>query len=264
MMKMLLADCTANVSVNNEEAQEYKIILLRAGLNPNDFDPQTEICAAHRRLLVADFSFHLQSNYCRHLDHSKLTYGSTRKDCVYKQITYSQSLSSHQFHGLTIPMGMPLCKTCYKKVTTILDSEPMDSQESEGHTNAGPDSEESKFSNSQESASGNSGDSESLGLFKPKPEPNPERIKARNRIKLLNSLLDDCDLTDFPGAKHFVKVHFDECSDPKRQRQVLQGIARGFVAVLKTASELEDDWVPMWKDVNASSLVEKILGKRSV
>ena len=250
------------VRVNNEESEEYKIILLRAGLNPNDFDPKTEICAAHRRLLTVDFSFHLRSNYCRHLDHPKLTYGSTRVDCVYKQITYSESLYSHQYHqGLSIPMGMPICKTCYKKVTDILDSEPMDSQESEGQAIAGPDSEGSKFSNSQGSSTESSGDSESLGLFKSKPEPNPERIKARNRIKLLNSLLDDCELTDFPGAKRFVKVHFDECSDPKRQRQVLQGIARGFVAVLKTASELEEDWVPMWKDVNASSLVEKILGK---
>ena len=68
-----------------------------------------------------------------------------------------------------------------------------------------------------------------------------------------------CGLEEFPG-QHFVDINFAYCADASRKTKVLKGVARGIVATLKTASELEEDWVDIWDELKKSNLVEDLLG----
>ena len=80
------------------------------------------------------------------------------------------------------------------------------------------------------------------------------------KIDSLNQYLELNGVEKFPGPKHFKRLRYQDCSDRGRQRMVLKGLARAMVAILKTASESDDDLSVMWNDLQTSGLVEKELG----
>jgi hypothetical protein len=71
--------------------------------------------------------------------------------------------------------------------------------------------------------------------------------------------METCEIETFPGNQHFKNLRFEDCKAPGRKRKVLAGIARAVKAVLQTASESEEDWIAMWKELKVSELVENEL-----
>ena len=68
-IKTLLTDYDLIINLGDKDYEEHKVVLLRAGLNPDVFDRQLEICIAHRDILGKSFNRYIWTENCRHRGH---------------------------------------------------------------------------------------------------------------------------------------------------------------------------------------------------
>ena len=71
--KMLLVDCDLIINLNGKDYEEHKVLLLRAGIQPENFDQQLEICIKHRDILGKSFNGYMWVENCRHRGHGDNT-----------------------------------------------------------------------------------------------------------------------------------------------------------------------------------------------
>ena len=303
MSQMPLTDCRLILNLDNVEHKEHKVLLLRAGISPDNFDRQLKICINHRDILGRKFNRYLKWDNCRYRGHVD---DKTKKlsEKTSRQITYPEALAALKCQDLQLPLGMPICNSCYKSVTALIGPLPMNT-DTDSEISSLESSErltgESWKSTSEKQQAESDGDSMNLIplsqtlneipvqtrpvtrahplsedqlMLEPEPVDQGQPIQQANagatsveqgkphkqKMLALNHYLDAWGLQKFPGAKHFKNRQFQDCSDPGRQRMVLQGIARGVFALLQTASETESDWSVMWNQLQKSGFVEKELG----
>ena len=123
---MLLKDCDLIINLDKTDYEEHKVLLLRAGLNPDSFDHRREICVAHRDILGRSFNGYLNSQYCCHTGHFDKT--TTKLDYRGRQITYDEALAALQCQDLKLPLNMPICKLCYDSVSMKIGTLPMETE----------------------------------------------------------------------------------------------------------------------------------------
>ena len=125
-IKMLLTDCDLIINLDDMDYEEHKVLLLRAGLNPDVFDRQLEICVAHRDILGKSFNGYMWVENCRHRGHGdNTTKKLDRKDT---QISYSEALAALGCQNLKLPLDMPICKKCYDSVSEEIGTLPMETE----------------------------------------------------------------------------------------------------------------------------------------
>ena len=127
-----LRDCVTKIKVpyGSELYEEYKLILLRSGMDPNDENSMNlEICSNHRRILGKEFLKYIHQNDCYHVKHVPPT-----KDKASRMITYKEAVSFLKCTFLTLPLGLPICSLCHSNVIKAIDTEAMDTQPSEAST----------------------------------------------------------------------------------------------------------------------------------
>lgn len=310
---MVLKDCNSPFIVDDIEHEEYKVLLLRASMDPDNFDSGLEICIAHRNLLGKNFNRFVPQDMCLHNGHLDSQYKRGSKDLHYgTKINYHEALASHKKDGLKLPMGMQICIPCYKYVTeSILGTESTDLKKPvEVWT---PESSEDTTKNDKDWKSDDErmDESDSLNLEKlsltpvetirntppitranailqaqsmPQGElmpeqqqpmqseqaqptlqpelfdqltPDPPAPPSALLVDHLNTLMEAAGVKPlFPKRQRFRKVQYETCKDPDRKRKVLRAMARAVKAILKTASETEDDLIEMWNDLKDSGLIE--------
>ena len=241
-MVLKLKDCTTVFRGRGDgQFEEYKVILLRSGMNPDDFDDSLEICSTHRQLLCREFAAKINSSFCCYENHV-----GTRRDTATETISWDDSIASLRHNNLNIPLSMPICSPCLKNVKerlleetidsqTLSDTEVMETQSSEGYV---PPSNPSE----------------------PNSQPIPDENEHKRKMTTFNDFLKACEEEEFPGREHFKNVGFKDSEDPSRRRKVLKGAARGIIAILKTATEVEEDRIHIWNHLKESGLVEELLG----
>ena len=69
------------------------------------------------------------------------------------------------------------------------------------------------------------------------PKKKPHKLK----IESLNQYMETCEEEPFPGHQHFKNLRYQDCKDPGRKLKVLKAMARAVKAILRTASESEED-----------------------
>ena len=286
--KVLLIDCNSTLRLGNEDYVEHKVLLLRAGMNPDKFDCRLEICIAHHDLLGKTFSRCHNPLYCQYKGHEDGRI--TKLDKNGRQITYWESVAAHKCPNLQLPLGMAICRPCYDKVSEQYGPPPMESETSSEsvlspeHTGDNADyvppiEEQPQDTNnfdfqtfSQEIS--RIPQTRSMPQSQPVPEansieqpeqqprvaPNPETRPSASKVLVddLNTFMKARGAKKFPGR--FVRVHYETCTDRSRKRTVLKATAIAVGEVIKTASEHEDDWLALWGDVRESGLVEAWLG----
>lgn len=303
--QMPLMDCRLIFNLENVDHKEHKVLLLRAGISPDNFDRRLEICINHRDILGTQFNRYVYLDNCRYGGH---VYNKTKLSEKGRQITYTEALAALKCQKLQLPLplGMPICKSCHELVIALIGPLPMDT-DTDSETSSPESSErltgESWKPTPEKRQPESEGDSMSLTglsqtlndipvltrpvtrahplsedqlMLEPEPVDQEQPIQQANanagapdveqgkphkqKMGALNHFLEAWGLQKFPGAKHFKNRRFEDCSDPGRQRMVLQGLARGVFALLQTASQTESDWSVMWNQLQKSGFVEKELG----
>ena len=306
---MVLKDCNSPFMVDTSEHEEYKVLLLRAGMDPNNFDSGLEICTAHRALLGKNFNAFVHIDQCLYNGHLDSRTKRGPKNLQYgTQISYDEALASHKKDGLKLPMGMQICMLCYKNVTESIlgtqskdfqktievwtpespkdttkndkDYEPMDESDAldlgkmsltpvETIRNTPPITRANAISQAQSMPQGELMPEQQQPMQSEQAQPTlqpelfdqltPElpEVPSAVLVDYLNTLMDAAGVKPlFPKRQRFRKVQYETCKDPDRKRKILRAIARAVKAILKTASETEDDWIEMWTDLQNSGLVE--------
>lgn len=288
--KMLLVDCDLIINLNDTDYEEHKVLLLRAGINPDSFDNRLEICIAHRDILGKSFNRYVRKNYCLHRGHVDNT--ATKMDCKGTQITYPEALAALRCQNLKLPLNMPICKKCYDSVSEEIGTLPMETETASNVVS--PESSESMTDPlsletlnqvmdfipltrpvtrahpmPQEPPVLQDQPTIQVEPFLPEPpaldvsetKAEQDRKQHKHRMEALNNFLEAWSLEKFPNRQHFKNVRFEDCKDPGRRRKVLKGVARACVAVFKTATEQAgDDCIAMWNQLKTSGLIEKELG----
>ena len=306
---MVLKDCNSPFMVDTSEHEEYKVLLLRAGMDPNNFDSGLEICTAHRALLGKNFNRYVHIDRCLYNGHLDSRTKRGPKNLQYgTQISYDEALASHKKDGLKLPMGMQICMLCYKCVTdpnlgtepmkakkpveiwtpespkdttkNDKDYEPMDESDAldlgkmsltpvDTIRNTPPITRANAISQAQSMPQGELMPEQQQPMQSEQAQPTlqaelfdqltPElpEVPSAVLVDYLNTLMDAAGVKPlFPKRQRFRKVQYETCKDPDRKRKILRAIARAVKAILKTASETEDDWIEMWTDLQNSGLVE--------
>ena len=289
--KMLLVDCDLIINLNGKDYEEHKVLLLRAGIQPENFDQQLEICIKHRDILGKSFNGYMWVENCRHRGHGdNTTKKLDRKDT---QISYSEALAALGCQNLKLPLDMPICKKCYDSVSEEIGTLPMETETEQNVVS--PESSESLVDPlSLETLNEEIGfipltrpvtrahpnpqpvlQDQPMIEFEPFPPEPPEppalgasktmpdqdRKQHKERMDDLNNFMKGWGLEEFPNRLHFKNVRFEDCKDPGRQKSVLKACARAFAAVLKTATEQDGlDCIAMLKQLINSGLIEKELG----
>ena len=294
-IKTLLTDSDLIINLNGKDYEEHKVLLLRAGIQPENFDQQLEICIKHRDILGKSFNRYVKAENCRHGRHFDKE--NTKIDHRGKQITYPEALAALR-EDLKLPLNMPICKKCYDSVSEEIGTLPMETETESDIVS--PESSESLVDPlSLETLN------EEIGfipttrpvtranpipqeqpvlqdqpmiqvepfLFEPtelpeqpalgasKTMPDQDRKQHKERMDDLNNFMKGWGLEEFPNRLHFKNVRFEDCKDPGRQKSVLKACARAFAAVLKTATEQDGlDCIAMLKQLINSGLIEKELG----
>ena len=89
---MVLKDCNSPFTVDTIDHEEYKVLLLRAGMDPNNFDSGLEICTAHRALLGKNFNAFVHINQCLYNGHLDSRTKRGPKNLQYgTQISYNEA-----------------------------------------------------------------------------------------------------------------------------------------------------------------------------
>ena len=274
-------------------------MLLRAGISPDNFDRQLKICIKHRDILGRKFQGHLNLDNCRYRGHRDVN-TKKLSEKTSRQITYPEALAALKCQDLQLPLGMPICKSCHERVTALIgplsmdtdtDSEISSLQSSEPLSTPTFEKEQPESNSDSMSLTPLSQTlneipvstrpvtrahplSQDQLMLEPEPVDQGQPIQQANagatgvlqgkphkqKVLDLNHYLEGWDLKKFPGAKHFKNLRFQDCSDPGRQRIILQALARGVFALLQTASETESDWLVMWDQLQKGGFVEKELG----
>ena len=271
-MSMLLQDCNdlvPDLHFRNRHHKEYKVLLLRSGMDPSNFEPDLDICEAHRRLLGKNFNQFLHLDRCMYPSHKvRSTQHAT------KRVSFDESKASLKVPALQLPYGMPLCVLCHKFVTKLLpklpppeqsSSEEMDdlSKSLDRSVQMDGDGGEDLSEESSESSPGSSAE-----IFQKQEEAAAAKRKAAARaavileekIKLeaLNAFMNACKQETFPSRQRYRKAGFD--TDRSRQLKVLKGVSRGVTAILQTVTQVPSDRINIWEALKKSGLIEQLLG----
>ena len=124
-----LKDCTAELKEHygSKYHAEYKVISLRAGMDPEDGNTMNlEICGQHRSILGKEFFRTIYKNHCYHVNHK-----GPYLDKATQMITYDEAVSflkCTSLKGLKLPYGLPICNLCHKSLIGKLDPEVMNSK----------------------------------------------------------------------------------------------------------------------------------------
>lgn len=249
-------------SSGGNQQEEFKAILLRACMNPQNFDENLEICTTHLRILGKEFNRHINSEFCYFKNHV----GPADKRAS-KRISFEQSMKSLDHIGLELPYGMPICVSCEKEVSQILENEVMESESSDDVSDVhaiSADLDATFISNSSElqihEKNRKLGDLDetfsSTSTYDKKIE---DENSQKKQIIAFNNFLKACEEQRFEGRQHLKAVTFD-AADRSRQLKVMKAAARGISAILKTVSENFDDQLIIWGKLKHSQLVEKMIG----
>ena len=120
----------------NQYYEERKVILLRAGMDPQDEGSKdVQICSKHRSILGKDFLKAINSNYCYHLRHVGPFFNKG-----VRMINYDEAVSflkpvtipgAEEPVQLKLPFGLPMCNLCYSNVMGALDTDVMETEPTE-------------------------------------------------------------------------------------------------------------------------------------
>ena len=277
---VFLKDCTEKIRNQHDNTllDEYKVILLRASMDPEeDFDESLEICTAHRNLLGKDFWLGINHTFCYH-NHPDKHLGPRREKAC-RTISYDESVSSLKSTFFKLPFGMPICGVCHKYVLTKLEHEVMDSQTTQPtgpiYKATPPDfynpptPEEKGDGKVYKPSPDNDNNFESSSELLDKEDAddlmdNPfgfggkDKAAIKRRNAAFSAFLEACGQDTWIGRLRYENVHF-EGSDDSRRGKVLKAAARGIYAILCTVTEIESDRLVIWKYLQKSGHVEKLL-----
>ena len=289
-IKTLLTDCDLIINLGETDYEEHKVVLLRAGLNPDIFDRQLEICIAHRDILGKSFNRYIYTENCRHRGHFDKE--NTKIDYRGTHISYPEALAALR-ENLKLPLNMPICKQCYDSVSEKIGTLPMETETEPNFVS--PESSESLAdplsleilseeidfipltrpvtrAHPQEQPVLQDQPMIEFEPFLPEPPeppalgasetmPDQDRKQHKQKMEALNNFMKVWGLEEFPNRQHFKNVRFEDCKDPGRQKKVLKAVARACAAVLKTATEQDgSDCIAMLNQLKNSGLIEKELG----
>ena len=286
--KFLLIDCNSKLRLDKEEYDEHKVLLLRAGMNPEKFDCHLEICIAHRDLLGKKFSRYHHPLSCQYRGHVDRT--NRKLDKHGRQITYWEAVAAHKCENLQLPLSLPICRHCYNMVSEKHGTVPMVAETSSESVLSPeqtvddpnwepPKEEQAQFPdnfNFQSLSQEISRIPRTRAMPQSQPEPEVDSIAQPEQhpraapipatrppaskvlVDDLNNFMKARGAKKFPGR--FVRVHYETCTDPSRKQKVLKAAAAAVGEVIKTVSEHRDDWIVLYGDLKGSRLVEDYLG----
>ena len=298
--KMLLKDCNSTIDIEGVGYDERRILLLRAGFNPFNVDDRLEICIVHRDLLGRKFKRYMRMDLCRFKGHMDSTTRKQNRDDRTISYLESRTASQCPNIDLPVGMPIcNFCHTKVVAILAKepMDFQTPSSTQSSEPMETGNDVDWKRHNESHSDSNSDidilSQQYKDLGLTRPitrahpipedqidqqmplaeplpqeRQQPPPKPIHMRDeagvshqvKIDTLNQLMGLHGVEKFPGPQHFKRLRFQDCSDRGRQRKVLKGLARATVAILKTASESDDDLSVMWNELKTSGMVEKELG----
>ena len=218
--------------------EEFKAILLRSSMNPDDMDDSLEICVTHQRILGHDFARLIHNDFCYYKNHV-----GDRKGKASRHITYDQSVKALGIKDLDLPFGMPVCENCEKNLVRVLEKESINSESSDhaSDVQAISDALDASFISQDSSASVESSASSSQQTQNRKGKTeNVQNITQKQRILEFNNFLKACEEQIFEGRQHLKKVLFED-ADESRQMKLLKAFASGIIAILKTITEIEGE-----------------------
>ena len=142
----------------NQYHEERKVILLRAGMDPEYEEAKDlQICSKHRSILGRDFLKAINTPYCYHLKHVGPFFNKGARMINYdeavsflKPVTFPGAENPVQ---LKLPFGLPMCNVCYSNVMQALDTEVMETEPSKESEKNEPSKESEKNESSSSESS---------------------------------------------------------------------------------------------------------------
>ena len=213
-----------------DEQTESHVLMLRAGMDPENIQDGLKICHNHRKLLGRSFIQKIYGQSCHHPDHGNTTRFFSEGTRMYK-VDYQRSLRALREEKIKIPYGTSVCKKCHdlleNEVEQMESLDMFDDYDDEVMSEAEGDTD-FVLSQAQE-----------------------EIVKAFQEF-----VQQTGDSLDFKVSDVLSK-QFDKYKD---KLKLLETMSSGIDAVLKAVTTREDQKIELWNRFKESGLLEDRLG----
>ena len=227
--------------IDDDNYKEFTKILLRAGMDPNDYDQNLKICLIHRQVLGSKFSKLTWMNRCYYPTHSSDRFFEPSEIL---KVSHDEAFMALKTGNTNLPLDLPICPECHRVACAGFGS---------------PGSSGGIYSPLE----GGDGDSEhgaDMESLDSSTSTQGEESIFDQMMDAFNHYLEVCGLDKFEKRYRLKSVVLEDLHGTTRKGKILKGVGLGVCAVLNTFTQLEHDRIQIYRHLKRSGIIEEYLG----